>query len=60
MISYEISKDGKSIKCLCCNMTSHNPNDIKEKYCGNCKAYHFEYEEQDNARHRNPKIPRKA
>lgn len=25
-----------SITCPRCGMTSYNPNDIREKYCGNC------------------------
>lgn len=29
-----------SIKCPQCGMTSFNPNDICEKYCGNCNQYH--------------------
>jgi protein-arginine kinase activator protein McsA len=29
-----------SITCPRCGMTSYNPNDIRERYCGNCHAYH--------------------
>lgn len=25
-----------SITCPVCGMTSHNPNDVTEGYCGNC------------------------
>jgi ribosomal protein L37E len=25
-----------SITCPACGMTSYNPNDIREGYCGNC------------------------
>lgn len=25
-----------SIACPRCGMTSHNPNDVRERYCGNC------------------------
>lgn len=25
-----------SITCPVCHMTSYNPNDIREGYCGNC------------------------
>lgn len=31
-----ISTDAKSITCLICGMTSHNENDVRERYCGNC------------------------
>jgi hypothetical protein len=27
------------ITCLSCGMTSYNANDIKHRYCGNCKNY---------------------
>lgn len=30
----------KSITCPQCGRTSHNPNDVREKYCGNCHQYH--------------------
>jgi len=29
-----------SITCPKCNMTSHNPNDVREKYCSNCHMFH--------------------
>jgi hypothetical protein len=28
------------IKCLRCGRTSHNPNDIAQKYCGHCHRFH--------------------
>ena len=28
------------ITCPQCGMTSHNPNDERERYCGNCHQYH--------------------
>jgi ribosomal protein L37E len=28
------------IACLICGLESFNENDIKEKYCGNCKIFH--------------------
>jgi len=31
-----------SITCPRCGMTSHNPNDERERYCGNCHMSHFE------------------
>lgn len=30
----------KAIECLRCGMVSHNPNDIDQKYCGNCHKFH--------------------
>ena len=36
---YEISDDGKSIKCLLCGMTSQNPTDVGMRYCGNCHQW---------------------
>jgi protein-arginine kinase activator protein McsA len=29
-----------SSTCPQCGMTSHNPNDVRERYCGNCHQYH--------------------
>lgn len=40
MNEYIIAKDGKSIKCLKCGMTSCNPLDVQEKYCGHCNIFH--------------------
>lgn len=28
------------IKCLVCDMTSWNPNDVTNRYCGNCHRFH--------------------
>lgn len=44
-----VSADGqvsfpKSITCPSCGMTSHNPNDIEQKYCGNCHKFHDQME----------------
>ena len=37
-------KRGQSaILCLCCGMSSPNPNDIAEKYCGFCHDWHSEW-----------------
>lgn len=30
----------ESITCPRCGMTSYNPNDVREKYCGNCHEFH--------------------
>lgn len=32
-------KGGLSYTCLTCGMTSYNPNDIANQYCGNCHEY---------------------
>lgn len=29
-----------SITCPSCGMTSHNPNDVRYRYCGNCREFH--------------------
>lgn len=34
------SQGTPSITCLKCGMTSHNPGDIREKFCGRCSIYH--------------------
>ena len=36
---YTISEDGKSITCHACNMTSYSPEDVKHKFCGNCRVF---------------------
>lgn len=38
--TYEIAEDLNSIRCLVCGLTSHNPNDVMEKYCGFCHVFH--------------------
>lgn len=32
----------ESITCPQCKMTSYHPEDIKQKYCGNCHQFHSE------------------
>jgi hypothetical protein len=32
--------DGSMITCHICGMTSHNPNDVENHYCGNCHIFH--------------------
>lgn len=29
-----------SITCYTCGLASYNPNDIENKYCGNCHKFH--------------------
>lgn len=38
--TYEVSPDGKSIKCLRCGMVSYHPTDVELHYCGKCHACH--------------------
>ena len=42
--TYEIwwrPKDGaRAIRCKTCHSISHNPNDVEERYCGQCHAFH--------------------
>jgi ribosomal protein L37E len=40
MSAFTIAPDGKSITCQKCGRTSHNLNDVKEKYCGFCHKWH--------------------
>lgn len=35
--------DAPAIVCLCCGLGSSNPNDIEQKYCGFCHAWHSEW-----------------
>lgn len=36
----EIAEGTKMIICLCCGLSSVNTNDIEQKYCGFCHAFH--------------------
>lgn len=38
-----------SITCPKCGMTSYNPNDEREKYCGNCHQFHDEMKKMPDA-----------
>lgn len=37
---YSIDLSGPSITCHTCGRTSHNPNDVREKFCGYCNKFH--------------------
>lgn len=37
--SFEVAPDGKSITFLPCMVTSHNPNDVRERYCARCHRW---------------------
>jgi hypothetical protein len=36
----EIIMGEVAIKCRLCGRVSHNPNDVKNRYCGNCHHFH--------------------
>jgi ribosomal protein S27AE len=36
----DLARAATSITCPRCGMTSHNPHDITNRYCGNCHAFH--------------------
>lgn len=38
-MDYTIAADGRSITCSLCGRTSHNPNDVEYRYCGNCHRF---------------------
>ena len=31
---------GRAIRCLLCDRTSYNPNDVLHKWCDACKVFH--------------------
>jgi len=39
-MSYTISPDGKAITCHKCGLTSHNLNDVANRYCDKCRVFH--------------------
>jgi len=41
---YAIGNDGRSITCHVCGLTSWNPNDVAQKYCGCCHVFHDQRE----------------
>lgn len=41
---YELLDEGRAIKCYVCGMVSHNPNDVAQRYCGNCHRFHEDTE----------------
>ena len=36
---YTIAPDGRSITCRTCGLTSYNPNDVAQRFCGNCHVF---------------------
>lgn len=39
-----LEREQPSITCPECHMKSYNPNDIDQRYCGNCHKFHSEME----------------
>lgn len=39
-LTFELSPDGKSIKCKRCKRVSYNQGDIEHHYCAHCKMFH--------------------
>lgn len=37
---YRIAEDGRSITCLSCGLTSHNAEDVSQRFCGRCHVFH--------------------
>lgn len=37
--------DTPGIRCRVCGMVSCNPNDIENRYCGNCHAFHDQWKQ---------------
>ena len=37
---FEIIEEGKAIKCLECERVSWHPEDVRQRYCGNCHKFH--------------------
>jgi len=40
VIVYDTGRGQTGIKCLKCNWTSFNFQDIRDKYCGRCDVFH--------------------
>jgi hypothetical protein len=36
--------DGASIQCLLCGSISHNPSDVRHRYCDRCRVFHDDLE----------------
>jgi hypothetical protein len=49
--TYQIGVRGGTpgIIYLCCGLGSSSPRDIQNRYCGFCKAFHSEWQEEDDA-----------
>ena len=38
--TFVLMHDGRSIRCLRCGRTSHNPTDVLRHFCSNCGVFH--------------------
>ncbi len=38
-VRYLLVQKDTAIFCLKCGMVSHNPNDVDQRYCGNCHEF---------------------
>jgi hypothetical protein len=38
--TYITLANDQAILCLDCGLISFNPNDVRERYCGNCHEFH--------------------
>jgi hypothetical protein len=38
--TFAISENGEAITCFFCRRTSHNLNDVTQRYCGYCNTFH--------------------
>jgi len=47
--TYEILEGGTGIVCLVCGMPSYNPEDVRRRFCGHCRAFHDDLEKQQPA-----------
>lgn len=45
---FTIDVANASIRCHICNRVSHNLNDVKHRYCGNCHQFLQDKEEEDD------------
>lgn len=38
--TFRLVASGAAIECRRCGAVSYNPNDVRERYCGRCHAFH--------------------
>ncbi len=38
--TYELVEENTGIVCLICGMVSYNREDVRRRFCGNCKVFH--------------------
>ncbi len=44
LLGYSLVREGDrtGIRCQTCGFTSWHPEDVRQKYCGNCHVFHDE------------------